>query len=75
MLQDKVTELTLLLEDKTKKEEKLTKKIEQQKASLKEWQQNSKKVYKELKRKEILQEKERYEMLLQIKQLKTKANE
>jgi len=32
-------------------------------------------VYKELKRKEILQEKERYEMLLQIKQLKTKANE
>lgn len=64
MLQDKVTELTLLLEDKTKKEEKLTKKIEQQKASLKEWQQNSKKVYKELKRKEILQEKERYEMLL-----------
>jgi len=75
VLQDKVTELTLLLEDKTKKEEKLTKKIEQQKASLKEWQQNSKKVYKELKRKEILQEKERYEMLLQIKQLKTKANE
>jgi len=29
VLQDKVTELTLLLEDKTKKEEKLTKKIEQ----------------------------------------------
>lgn len=32
-------------------------------------------MYKDLKRNEILQEKERYEMLLQIKQLKTKANE
>lgn len=29
MLQDKITELTSLIEEKTKKEEKLTKKIEQ----------------------------------------------
>lgn len=54
MLQGKITELNKLIEEKTKKEQKLNKKIEVQKASIKEWQQNSKKVYKDLKRNEIL---------------------
>lgn len=53
-LQGKITELTQLIEEKSKREAKLNKKIELQKASIKEWQQNSKKVYKDLKRNEIL---------------------
>jgi len=44
----------LIIDEKTKKEQNLNKKIESQKASLKEWEKNSKKVYKELKRNEIL---------------------
>ena len=75
MLQQKITELTTIIDEKTKKETKLNKKIEVQKASIKEWQQNSKNVYKDLKRNQILQEKERYEMLVQIKQLKAKVTE
>lgn len=66
-LQDKNAELMAIVEEKAKKEEKLNKKIEQQRESLKEWEKNSRQVYKELKRNEILQEKERYEMLLQLK--------
>lgn len=64
-----------VIEEKTKKEDKLNKKIEQQRESLKEWEKNSRQVYKELKRNEILQEKERYEMLLQLKQMKNKIAE
>jgi len=69
-LSHQISELTKQIEDKGKKEEKLQKKIEAQKASLKEWEKNSKKIYKEIKHNEIMQEKERYEMLLKIKQLK-----
>lgn len=75
MLQDKNAELMAVIEEKTKKEDKLNKKIEQQRESLKEWEKNSRQVYKELKRNEILQEKERYEMLLQLKQMKNKIAE
>lgn len=64
--------MTKQLEEKGKKEEKLQKKIESQRASLKEWEKNSKKIYKEIKHNEILQEKERYEMLLKIKEYKNK---
>ena len=75
MLKDKNAELMAVIEEKTKKEDKLNKKIEQQRESLKEWEKNSRQVYKELKRNEILQEKERYEMLLQLKQMKNKIAE
>lgn len=67
MLQQKITVLTTIIDNKAKTEENLNIQIESQKASLREWEKNSKRVYKELKRNEILQEKERYEMLLQIK--------
>lgn len=53
----------------------MQKKIESQRAALKEWEKNSKKVYKEIKHNEIMQEKERYELLLKIKELKTKVLE
>lgn len=56
--------MTVTIEGKNKNEEKLNNKIQSQKASLAQWEKNSKSVYKELKRNEILQEKERYEMLL-----------
>ena len=65
-----MAQLQLQVDEKQKSEEKLQKKIESQRAALKEWEKNSKKVYKEIKHNEIMQEKERYELLLKIKELK-----
>lgn len=53
-MQNKIDELMSSIEAFEKKEQKLNKKIEAQRASLKEWEKNSKKVYKELKHKEIM---------------------
>ena len=74
-LQSELDELKVTKEQLTKREQQLNKKIDRQRESLKEWQKNSKQVYKELKRNEIMREKERYEMLVSIKQLKAKVED
>ena len=63
-----------LQQDKQANEEKFQKKLDEKRSAIKEWEKNSKKVYKELKHKEMMQQKERYELLTKIKSLKSKVD-
>lgn len=63
-----------LQQEKQGNEEKLQKKLDEKRSAIKEWEKNSKKVYKELKHNEMMQQKERYELLTKIKSLKSKVD-
>ena len=56
-------------------EEKLNNKIQEKRDAIKEWEKNIKKMHKEIKHNEMMQQKERYELLSKIKDLKSRLGD
>lgn len=67
-------ELLRAQEERKVSEARLNKKLEEKRNAIKEWEKNSKKVYKDIKHNEVMQQKERYELLTKIKELKNKVS-
>ena len=68
-------QLSKTLAEKQVNEEKLNNKIQEKRDAIKEWEKNIKKMHKEIKHNEMMQQKERYELLSKIKDLKSRLGD